>query len=1045
MKMVMVYDSHVTDRNNYFIALASLFDEDFAIEWIEELVEMKASELLKAIDEAIESNLLIRKKPGFYYFKDLKKRQVLRDSLPQEERERLHRLISRIMLREIPDDPSATKAAANQLLSISNDLEGCRILYRAGDLYRKKHLPEKAFQCYGKIIQDLKNAHNKSADSLFIDTAISYSKVYSTAPSEIDSAIIILQEALVRAKQKNDKAKTALIMMHLAKNQWLCGQYKLALENYNQGWELAKDICDPIFQRSINTFNTFFHYWYGRFRDAVNSYEKLIPDVEKYPQRKLPLMVPATIGVCYGHIGQYSQGLGMLNATRSYCQEIGDVDIACLAGLSAGSILIYMGRISEAIQCIDEALEDEERTSDWVKCWRIYTLAYVHFLSKNTEKSFEYLKEYLKFHREKRFNTEYLPYLLYICWAIEQERYPKLDGLSLESEMNKALKAPNVYTKGVAYRYKALLSCREGQSHEQIMESFNHSLTFLQASGHEIEMARTKMELGRFYLNLGEKGKAREMINNAARILLPINETLIPDDLISMVKNLRKKDNLLEEIFRFGQEITSIIDHKALAQHIISAVNRITGAERGAIFFVDNDTDPPKITLKATRNITVEEINRSSFKRSMGLVYESAKTGKTIIHEMDIVKNNNSFFDNTIRSCICVPMTLRDEVIGILYNDNSMLHNAFKKTDPQIISYFTAQAAIALKNASYYDDLQKLNQKLKEEKEYYEELHTKPYCSNEFIGKSPVIKKVFDHITRVSNTNTTVLILGETGVGKEMVARAIHKNSPRCDKPFISVHCSALPKELISSELFGHEKGAFSGAIGRRIGRFELADGGTLFLDEIGDIPPEVQVRLLRILQSKEFERVGGEKTLHTDFRLLAATNRDLSKEVREKKFREDLYYRINVFPIYVPPLRQRKEDIPLLAQHFVKIYAAQVGKPIKNIPEQIMDKLLNYDWPGNVRELMNIIERGIILSTGPIFTLPELDISLREYSSHEAITTLEENERNLILRALKQTNGKIRGRGGAAELLAINYSTLYSRMKKQGIKKSQGFKVIEK
>jgi transcriptional regulator with GAF, ATPase, and Fis domain len=294
-------------------------------------------------------------------------------------------------------------------------------------------------------------------------------------------------------------------------------------------------------------------------------------------------------------------------------------------------------------------------------------------------------------------------------------------------------------------------------------------------------------------------------------------------------------------------------------------------------------------------------------------------------------------------------------------------------------------------------------------------------------------------VDQVAKTDANVLILGETGVGKELIARAIHQRSARSEKSFIKVHCSALPESLISSELFGHEKGAFTGAIRRRIGRFELSDGGSLFLDEIGDLPQEVQVRLLRVLQSKEFERVGGSETIRSDFRLITATNHDLEEDVKTNRFRADLYYRLNVFPIHVPPLRDRKEDIPVLTRYFIKKYATKMGKIFERIPEAEMDKLVQYHWPGNVRELENIIERGIIISSGPHFFVPELAFSYPHAASPEMNITLKGNESRHILWALKKTRWKVRGPGGAAEILNVHPSTLASRMRKLGITRPQG------
>jgi transcriptional regulator with GAF, ATPase, and Fis domain len=300
------------------------------------------------------------------------------------------------------------------------------------------------------------------------------------------------------------------------------------------------------------------------------------------------------------------------------------------------------------------------------------------------------------------------------------------------------------------------------------------------------------------------------------------------------------------------------------------------------------------------------------------------------------------------------------------------------------------------------------------------------------------MRRVLAQIEQVAGTDATVLVLGETGVGKELVARAVHRTGGRSGMPFISVQLSMISEHLIPSELLGHERGAFTGATQRRIGRFELADSGTLFLDEIGDISPEIQVCLLRVLQTRQFERVGGTGTITSDFRLIAATNRDLEKEMTDGRFRPDLFYRLNVFPIHVPPLRERREDIPLLANHFLRIFSTKMGKTFEAFPEEEMRKLMNYDWPGNVRELQNLMERGTILGQGPLFHVPALGLSPGDSAPTGRNLTLADNERRHILRVLAQTGWRVAGRGGAAEILDIPPSTLAFRMKKLGITRPQ-------
>jgi formate hydrogenlyase transcriptional activator len=303
---------------------------------------------------------------------------------------------------------------------------------------------------------------------------------------------------------------------------------------------------------------------------------------------------------------------------------------------------------------------------------------------------------------------------------------------------------------------------------------------------------------------------------------------------------------------------------------------------------------------------------------------------------------------------------------------------------------------------------------------------------DEIIGNSPALEFVLSEVERVAPTDSTVLILGETGTGKELIARAIHNISARCGRPFVRLNCSAIPFDLLESELFGHEKGAFTGAIAQKIGRFEMADTGTLFLDEIGDLPLALQPKLLRVLQEQEFERLGSGRTHHINVRLVAATHRDLTEMVARKEFRSDLYYRLNVFPVVLPPLRERREDIPQLASHFVEVFARRMGKRIDHIPQDILEAFISYSWPGNVRELQNLIERAVIRSNNGVFPNPLPDKSPVTATSSQ--NSFSDSTRALILHALRATGWVIGGPGGAAARLGLKRTTLIAKMKKLGI-----------
>jgi formate hydrogenlyase transcriptional activator len=311
---------------------------------------------------------------------------------------------------------------------------------------------------------------------------------------------------------------------------------------------------------------------------------------------------------------------------------------------------------------------------------------------------------------------------------------------------------------------------------------------------------------------------------------------------------------------------------------------------------------------------------------------------------------------------------------------------------------------------------------------------TNPRRFEQIIGSSAALESVLEQVERVAPTDSTVLIQGETGTGKELIARAIHNLSSRCGRAFVKLNCAAIPFDLLESELFGHEKGAFTGAIAQKIGRFELADKGTLFLDEVGDIPPALQPKLLRVLQEQEFERLGSTRTHQVDVRLVAATNRDLVGMVKRNEFRSDLYYRLNVFPVPLPPLRARREDISALVEHFVDIYARRMGKQIDQISPETMAELTSYAWPGNIRELQNFIERSVILSSGSVLQPPLSSLNAADTTESQEAVTLEEAERDHIRKILEQTRWVVSGPNGAAARLGIKRSTLYFRMQKLGI-----------
>ncbi|HXE33506.1 MAG TPA: sigma 54-interacting transcriptional regulator [Verrucomicrobiae bacterium] len=404
-----------------------------------------------------------------------------------------------------------------------------------------------------------------------------------------------------------------------------------------------------------------------------------------------------------------------------------------------------------------------------------------------------------------------------------------------------------------------------------------------------------------------------------------------------------------------------------------------------------------------------------------------------------------------VQTICCVPLITQGRTFGTL-NLASRREDAFPHQDVELLQQVAAQIAIAVENALAFKQIDKLKDKLAGEKLYLEEEIRSEFNFEEIVGDSPALKRALAQVELVAPAGTAVLVTGDTGTGKELIARAIHNLSPRRERTFVKINCAAIPSGLLESELFGHERGAFTGALTQKIGRFELADHGTLFLDEVADLPLELQPKLLRVLQEQEFERLGSNQTQRVDVRIVAATNGDLAKLVAERAFRSDLYYRLNVFPIHIPALRERPEDIPLLVRYFVQKFSRRLNKSVAYVPAEAMDALVGYAWPGNIRELENFIERAVLLSPGkglrvPISELKSVaiaatagndsaPISASPTSSTVSISTLEDAERQHILRALRQTEWRIAGPRGAAAILGMKRTTLQARMRKLGIRR---------
>jgi formate hydrogenlyase transcriptional activator len=540
---------------------------------------------------------------------------------------------------------------------------------------------------------------------------------------------------------------------------------------------------------------------------------------------------------------------------------------------------------------------------------------------------------------------------------------------------------------------------------------------------------------------------AHPVINESGEVVEIVGTTMdvtaskrAEEGLLVAQSNLKRSNDRLKLLLDLNNAVISNLDLRDLLQAISSSVRQVMQCDSAGVMLPDlenkwlrlyaQDFPDSKGIINEETPIPIEGSHPGkAFLTGKPVVSSGSHDPAGINPEMHRLAAREG-----MKSICNLPLIRRNRVLGVL-RLGRLQEKPFTEDDVEFLTQVASQLALAVENALAYRQIADLKDKLAQENLYLEDEIRNEQGFEEIIGQSEALRTVLRQVETVAPTESTVLIYGDTGTGKELIARAIHDRSSRSSNAFVKLNCAAIPAGLLESELFGHERGAFTGAVTQRIGRFELANHGTVFLDEVGEIPLELQPKLLRVLQEREFERLGSSRTLRTDVRLIAATNRDLAAMVEEQKFRGDLFYRLNVFPLHMPPLSARSEDIPLLVRHFAQQFARQFNKNIQTITTETMNELASYRWPGNIRELQNVVERAVILSTGPVLKVPLTDLKNRPISTTpERLGTLEDAERKHILAVLEETRWVIGGQNGAAVRLGMKRPTLQFRMRKLGI-----------
>ncbi|GBC61866.1 sigma-54-dependent Fis family transcriptional re gulator [Desulfonema ishimotonii] len=895
---------------------------------------------------------------------------------------------------------------------------------------------EKARKLFYSILTRLSADPLASADSasLFVTACLDLSDLSFVLGKGFGELVMFLRTALETAEQIGDRRSHALINLHLGRLFYFSERRHKAMTAFEKGKSEAEALGDEdILIRSAEFVGLYYHTQ-GLFKKAVRYFEQAI---ESFEQGETVQVInpssPIWLGYCATYLGQFHRAIGTLDYYYRFSLERKDISLATTIRSVLGIVLLHLRKKDEASFHLSGALQEAITTGNALALY--FTrggLACFHLMEGRLREARDGLIQCLSEGANSGLIRQYAsPMILEMIYELHRAGLSPVPGFSFHREILRIMQEPNIHLRGVALRLSAVEKIAKEEQPDAVRKDLEDSEACLIRAGTPVQLAKTRLELVRLNLKQGKQEEARLLARRARKNLSGYVREFYPDDLRHLISVKGDKytdaDSYEEFLIRFMDTIRELMpanDPDTLLHRAVRATNRFFGAERGGLFWFGRGRKK-KPVLRAACNMTEKETASENFRSNLALIFKAYRENSVQTARLSA----NSFSAYREKALLCLPFEVRGEVRGVLYHDNSYLKECFD---------FLSKTQLRRLARSLSSHIEHIFELSRNRERIAVTSALKPENSNlqEIVAQSPVMIRVLGQTDRIALSDSTVLILGETGVGKELLARRIHTMSRRHDKPLVIVDPTVIPENLVESELFGHEKGAFTGADSQRIGRMELAHEGTLFIDEIGEVPGSLQVKLLRVLQEKSLTRVGGTRSISSDFRLVAATNRDLAQEVAAGRFREDLYYRLNVIPVVLPPLRERIEDVPLLARHFLRRYAVKYNHPDLEMTPTDEAMLLKYNWPGNIRELQNIMERAVLLSDGHRLAL-NLPEGRSSYSKNpfEDMPSLEEMQRRYIRYVLEKTGGKISGPDGAAERLGMKRTTLYTRMKKLGMR----------
>ncbi|MGB6067326.1 MAG: sigma-54 dependent transcriptional regulator [Desulfomonilaceae bacterium] len=887
---------------------------------------------------------------------------------------------------------------------------------------------------FGVLVRLSAASRSSESDTLLVSTSLELSDLGFVMGKGFGELTMFLQNALVAADLLGDLRSAALIKLHLGRLYYFGERRQEAMAVFADGKREVEELGDEDILTRSGEFLGLYYFVQGLFSEAVIHFERGVRSFESAKSNVVSNpSAPLWLGYCAAYMGEFHRAIGILDYYRRISLEKQDRSLAATIRAALGIVLLLASKRSEAAHHLAGALQEAIQTKNALALYFSRGgLAYHHIIEGRVMEGRELLcqavSEGAKAGLIRQYASPGFPEMLF---ELHRSGLPPILEMNFNDEILRILREPNIHLRGVAYRLRAMERANSGAQADEILADLESSEDCLIRAGAPVQLAKTRLEIARLKLRTGEHEAARRLAQKAWVELSGRDDGLYPDDLRHLVTvpdsplNARTQGEFLSRFIEIIQELMPTADLDTLLTRAVVATNRYFGAERGGIFWFRRAGRQPSPVLRAACNLSQGDVESKDFRSNLALVFKAYRENSPQVLR-PAASGNPSYRQKAV---LCLPFNVEGATRGVLYHDNSYLDGCFDFLDSDQLIHMARYLSTYI--AHVHSHCLRLETAVSQKSVYLDQPD-----SREILTRSPAMTKILALVDQVAASESTVLISGETGVGKELLAHRIHKMSRRYNHALVTVDPTTIPENLVESELFGYEKGAFTGADRQKKGLMELAHQGTLFIDEVGEIPKSIQVKLLRVLQAKTLMRVGGTQTISSDFRLVAATNRDLPEEVASGNFREDLFYRLNVVPIVLPPLRERVDDIDLLARHFLTRYAAKHNRSQLGLTREDEARLKAYLWPGNVRELKNVIERAVVLSNENQLAL---DLPARNRSSarnpFSDMPTLDELQRRYVRFVLEKTRGRVGGPNGAANLLGMKRSSFYSRMKKLGIR----------